>query len=535
MDKKISKIEYLQFEKENYYGMNAEAINYNRINWNISTLDLQNFYGNEYLDYRVIKTKKGKYIKVPKHKNNTEKTIKVNRKQERKANKFTDVEVKQQLELFNKIFNIEDNVFVRLLCKKTGEYYSYPIAALKDFKKLKSILNSNRFSLKEDLMYTFNTYNNLKNATDKDLHLLTAIAIDVDFGEVRRFNGKDPLDIINVLERIEFNKTIPTPQIVEYGRNLRLIYALEKVPATVASKKLANKLATVIGERLADYGGSKQPLTTYGRVIGTVNSKSGQVIKVMYLQKERYTLRELQEKWLEPLPEWYPEWKAKTNRKVISFGKNFNKYANYYKYNKLRINDFYKIQEFYKEDNDCDGFRRFLCFQVRNHAILAGMEPSEAEKIMKYFNNNFKTPLKWRVIERDTRNVERKQYYYKSTTILNYIGITEEEEILLNLEGILSKQEKARRNNNYNKIKQKAKYRDQTGLTRTERKRLNEFIQIAKLEIEGNSYNEISKILGYKTHSAITKKINKQYEKINYCEVLEEVKQGLYKNIRVIS
>ena len=280
MYKKMSKIEYLEFEKENFNFMDAESINLNRINWNVSVWDLQNFYGNEYLKYRVVRTKKDRYIKVPKHKNNIEKTIKVNRKQERKSNKFTDVEVKQQLELFNKIFDIEDNVFVRLLCKKTGEYYSYPVVALKDFNKLKSILNSGRFSLKEDLMYTFNTYNNLKNATDKDLHLLTAIAIDVDFGEVRRFNGKDPLDIINVLERIEFNKTIPTPQIIEYGHNLRLIYALEKVPATVSSKKLANKLATVVGERLVDYGGSKQPLTTYGRVIGSINSKSGQVIKV---------------------------------------------------------------------------------------------------------------------------------------------------------------------------------------------------------------------------------------------------------------
>ncbi|EIF2088251.1 helix-turn-helix domain-containing protein [Clostridium perfringens] len=533
MNKKISKNEYLEFEKENFDFMDAESISLNRINWNVSILDLQNFYGNEYLDYRVIKTKKGKYIKVPKHKNNIEKTIKVNRKQERKANKFTDIEVKQQLELFNKIFNIEDNVFVRLLCKKTGEYYSYPVDALKDFNKLKSILNSNRFSLKEDLMYTFNTYNNLKSATEKDLHLLTGIAIDVDFGEVRRFSGKDPIDIINILERIEFNKTIPTPQIVEYGRNLRLIYALEKVPATVASKKLANRLAAIIGQRLADYGGDKQPLTTFGRVIGTTNSKGGQVIKVMYLNEEKYTLKELQEKYLEPLPEWYPEWKAKTNRKVINFGKNFNKYANYYKYNELRISDFYKIQAYFKEDGDCAGFRRFLCFQVRNHAILMGTSLREAEKLMKDFNNSFKKPLKWREIERDTRNVERKQYYYKSTTILNYIGITKEEEILLNLEGILSKQEKARRNNIRTKQSQKAKYRDQDGLTKTERKRLEEFIKIAQLELQGLSLRAIAKELG-KSPSTLSEKINKTYDKINYKEILEEVQQGLYKNIRVI-
>lgn len=534
MYKKMSKIEYLEFEKENYDSMNAEGINYNRNRWNIGTLDLQNFYKKQFWDYRITKTKKGIYIKVPKFKENTEeKTKKVNRKKSIKMPMFTDAEIKEQLELFNKIFIIEDNVFVRLLCKKTGEYYSYPISALKDFKKLKSIVNSNRFTIKEDLMYTFNTYNNLKSAKDKDLHLITAIAIDVDFNEIKKYNSKKPGDIINILENIEFNKNIPTPQIIEYGRNLRLIYLLEKIPATIESKKLANKITKVIAERLIDYGASKQPLTTYGRVIGSVNSKSGQVIKAMYLEQKKYTLKELQEKWLEPLPEWYPEWKSKSNRKIINLGKNFNKYANFYKYNELRINDFYKIQNYFKEDTDCDGFRRFLCFQVRNHAILVGMSPSEAEKLMKDFNNNFKKPLNERLIERDTRNVERKQYYYKSETILSYIGITEEEEINLNLEGILSKKEKARRNNNYNKAKQKAKYREVSGLTKTEQKRLNEFLEIAELELQGLSLRAIAKKLG-KDATGLSRKINNKYEKINYKEVFKEVEQGLYKNIRVI-
>lgn len=534
MYKKMSKIEYLEFEKENYDAMNAEGINYNRNKWNISTLDLQNFYKKQYWDYRITKTKKDIYIKVPKFKENIkEKTRKVNEKKYLEIPRFTESKIKDQVELFNKIFNIEDNVFVRLLCKKTGEYYSYPITILKDSKKLKSILNSKRFTVKEDLMYTFNTYNNLKSATDKDLHLITAIAIDVDFKEIKKYNSKKPQDIINILENIEFNKNIPTPQIIEYGRNLRLIYLLEKIPATTNSKKLANKITKVISERLTDYGASKQPLTTYGRVIGSINSKSGQVIKVMYLEQKKYTLKELQGKWLEPLPEWYPEWKAKSNRKVIDFGKNFNKHANFHKYNKMRIDDFYKIQDYFKYDGDCDGFRRFLCFQVRNHAILAGFQKEEAKNIMNDFNKKFQKPLSWREIERDTRNVERKQYNYRSETILNYIGLTEEEEINLNLEGILSKKEKARRNNNYNKAKQKAKYREVSGLTKTEQKRLNEFLEIAELELQGLSLRAIAKKLG-KDATGLSRKINKKYEKINYKEVFKEVEQGLYKNIRVI-
>lgn len=529
--------DYLKLEKKEWDYLKANAIYINRISYNITEEELQQFYKEDYYKYRIGVSKKGQPYKIKVNGEFKEKNIvnlPLNKHNSIKKDKviFDDEKVKEQIKLFNKIFNIDDDVFVRLLCKKSGEYYSYPINALKDFDKLKSILNSHRFSA-EDLMYTFNTYNNLKSATEQDLHLITAIAIDVDFGEIRKFINKKPLEIINLLEKTEFNKTIPTPQIVEYGHNLRLIYVLEKVPATIASKALANKLATTIGSRLEDFGGSKQPLTTFGRVIGSINSKDQSEIKVMYFNTNNYKLKDLQEKWLEPLPEWYAEWKTKTGRKVIRFNKNFKDQASFYVYNKNRITDFYKIQEFYSDD-DCAGFRRFLCFQVRNHAILAGYDESEAEKILKDFNNNFKKPLKWREIERDTRNVERKQYTYKSKTILNYIGSTPDEEILMHLSAILSDEEYKRRNNVRTKAYQKAKYRDTEGLTKTERKRLEEFIQIAELEMQGMSYNEISKELGFKTHTAITKKINKQYEKINYKEIFQEVQQGKYINVRGI-
>ena len=315
---------------------------------------------------------------------------------------------------------------------------------------------------------------------------------------------------------------IPKPQIIEYGRHLRLIYALEKVPATQGSKTLAKRLSTVIGERLADYGGSAQPLTTYGRIIGSINSKSGQTIKVMYLNEKKYTLKELQSKWLEPLPQWYPEWKAKSNRKVINLSRNFTTQSSFYKYNELRINDIYRIQKFY--EYDCDGFKRFLCFQLRNHLILNGVSHEDAKNQMLEFNQNFKKPLNWRVIESDTRNVERKQYQYRSETILNFIGISEEEEILLNLEGILSKNEYKRRQQISNKVCQKKRYRNENNLTKTEQKRLEEFTKIAELELQGLSLRQIAKELG-KDDIGLSRKINKEYNKIKYKEIKEKIRK----------
>lgn len=67
-----------------------------------------------------------------------------------------------------------------------------------------------------------------------------------------------------------------------------------------------------------------------------------------------------------------------------------------------------------------------------------------------------------------------------------------------------------RRDNEANKKRQKDKYRNEEGLTKTEVKRRNEFINIARLELEG-----------------LSRKLKKVYNKINYLEILEEVKVEL--------
>ena len=194
-----------------------------------------------------------------------------------------------------------------------------------------------------------------------------------------------------------------------------------------------------------------------------------------------------------------------------------------------RISDFFKIVEYF--NGEVDG-RRYMCFQVRNHAKLAGRSNAEAEEIMQQLNDRFKYPLKWNVIEQDTRNVERKQYYYKSEKILEFLAIDTELEELLELKSIVSDTEKARRHNIREKARQKAKYRKDEGLTKTEVKRRDEFIMIARLELQGLSLRAIAKELS-KDATGLSRKINKVYDKINYNEILGEVKQGLYDDSNV--
>lgn len=496
--------EYLEFEQSCLGFMNTAAILENRSakKYNISEKDLIDFYGFDY---------PGKAKKKSKNRDN-----------------FSKAEVLKQLELFKKMFDAEEDAYINIRCRSTGEYYAYNIKSLFDEDKLYNVLNSSRFSTKNDLMYSLNLFNNMKRLSTENIFTLFSIAIDVDFTEVRKYSDKKPKDIIKILEKTEFGKTIPTPNIVEYSNNLRLIYIFDKVYNTKSSSYLASRIARLIGERLADYKGKGQPVTTYGRIVGSINSKNNKSVKVMYLDVNKYTLAKLKE-FTKPLQEWRAEHKA-GSRKVINLGENFKKLARYTKNNLARIDDFFKIQEFYNFDPDG---KRFMCFQVRNHAIIAGYSKEEAEQLMKDFNNRFRYPLRWNVIERDTRNVERKQYYYKSQTILNELAIDRDEEVLMGLKGIVSETEHKRRDNEANKARQKAKYRNEEGLKKTEIKRRNQFILIARMELQGMSYRSMVEILKVSNHTAITKKINKTYEKINYYEILEEVRQGLYDDIEV--
>lgn len=498
-------MEYLEFESSCGSIMSPEAMKENRLKYNILEQDLINFYGINY---------PGK------------KSFFKNKSMKRK--KFSNEEVLEQLELFKNIFDIEEDAYINIRCRATGEYYAYNIKSVFDVEKLTNILNSNKFSTKDDLMYSLNLFTNMKRLSSENIFTLFSIAIDVDFKEAKKYQNKKARDIIKILEKNEFGITIPTPNIIEYANNIRLIYTFEKVYSTKASNNLASRIARLIGERLADYKGKGQPITTYGRVVGSINSKNNKAVKIMYLDVNKYTLSQLK-KFTAPLDEWRVEPKAKS-RKIINLGDNFVATAKFIKNNINRIDDFFKIQEFY--NYDCDG-RRFMCYQVRNHAIIAGYSTDEARELMRDFNNRFKYPLRWNVIERDTRNVERKQYFYKSQTIIDYIGIEPDEEILMGLKGLVSNTEHKRRDNEANKIRQKAKYRNEEGLTNQEIARRNEFILWARMEIQGYSYKAMARELGYSHHNRITRKIKGVYDKINYTEILEEVRNGCYTDIEV--
>src|SRR5690625_993364 len=113
---------------------------------------------------------------------------------------------------------------------------------------------------------------------------------------------------------------------------------------------------------------------------------------------------------------------------------------------------------------------------------------------MLELNDHFKTPLKSHLIEQNTRNVERKQYFHRNETILDWLCITPEMEEKMMLETIISDTEKKRRN----RVKKARQYREKTYGDPNISKRA--LIEVEKQKIkhlleEGLRKKDISKIL----------------------------------------
>lgn len=384
-------------------------------------------------------------------------------KKELNYKSYNKQSVKELTELFTYIYVNNDECFIRVLNRGKGITKAYPISALKDPIKVNAIFNSIG---KEDIFVSLNTFRTMRSGTRKNLFCINAIAVDVDYKNKKVFKELDPKQIINLLELDIFDQAIPMPNLIEYGNQIRLIYTVE--PCYIPKYRdnvvvLAQRISEVFAEELKEYGAERQNLESYYRVPKSTNSKNGAEVNFLaYDNTIRYTLRELQELWLDELPKWYKRRKGRTKDK-----KKVVKLHNVYTLNCNRLRDLEKIQAHLNSINESN-LRARLCFLYRNFYLikekyqkgeLTKEDFKNAEKEMLRFNNNFNEPYRNHVIEVSTRSVNHTQYLYKSETLVNFLELTWELCEEIGLEGIYKPKSKEKRNKDYynKKLKSQSK------------------------------------------------------------------------------
>ena len=378
----------------------------------------------------------------------------------RELDRYSKSEIEECSELLKYIYINDDECFVRVLNKITGKNKVYPTSSLKDPMKLRQVINS--FG-KEDILFSLNPFRTMDRATRSNLFCINAIPVDVDYKKIKELKDLEPHQVIKLLEMDFFESKIPTPNFVEYGNQIRLIYSVEtcyipKFRDNVVT--LARRISEVFSHELKEYGAEKQNLESYFRIPGSINTKNGAEIKVFsYDDSVIYTLSELQELWLDELPKWYKKRKGrvKAPKKVV-------KLHNVYSLNCNRLMDFEKIQS-YLNSIGVTELRSRLCFLYRNYILiknkyqngeLKAEDYELAKEEMLKFNNNFNEPLRGHIIESATRVVNYRQYLYKNETLIDFLELDYELCERLGLQSIYKTKTKEEIDKDYYKKKLKS-------------------------------------------------------------------------------
>ncbi|WP_226897981.1 helix-turn-helix domain-containing protein [Paraclostridium bifermentans] len=313
---------------------------------------------------------------------------------------------------------------------------------------------------------------------------LRAVYIDIDC-----YNSKYTKDAVQYfLEHDLYGYKIPRPNyLIDSGRGLYYIVLIKPVPSMALPLWYA--VQRYLFNTLKEFGADANALdpTRVLRIVGSMNSKSGTSVKVLDEFDYEYSLREIQEEYL---PEINPNKKKSKGRpkKIVSL---FTEYSLYYS----RLMDISKICEL--RNYDVEGHREVILFLYRYYSACFTEDAEEALRRALELNSMFTKPLPENEVIRDTKSAtkayENKLYKYTNTKLIQILDITLDEQQYLKT--IISGKEKYRRCAEDKKAKQRAKRRNEKGLTNKQQELEDLRLEIGKLNKEGLNNTQISKKL----------------------------------------
>lgn len=274
-----------------------------------------------------------------------------------------------------------------------------------------------------DLFFSFATYKKRKDGTIKrdTAHLcnIYAWSIDVDYED----DKKHPLDIY---QYIMDNVCLPTPNFVEYGHRLRMIYIFEEPLRLYCGQRdkllrgfrfLQKCMAKKINDTLDGMGAESTPPTSFFRVPGSVNSKTGDVVGVKHVTDEKWTLQELFSEWV---PDIYID--------EHGLGKSYKKKKK--KDRKMAATPFNstilwrrRMRIFEEMQNLSNPPRKRLCF-LYGVGLLWTHQANSSEEALRgilEFNRHFQYPLPEKVIRSKMRTI--RAYKYRDAEIAVFLGV----------------------------------------------------------------------------------------------------------------
>ena len=272
---------------------------------------------------------------------------------------------------------------------------------------------------------------------------LRALFIDVDCYKV----GMTKEQVLFFLEEDYFGEIIPNPTyIIDSGRGLYLEWLIQAVPSQALP--LWKSVEEYIYSKLKEYGADRQSMdaTRILRIPGSINPKAQKKVEVLYSDKYRYTLREIQREYLPDLEDLKKKKRGRP-KKIVSIYRERQLYQ-------ARLQDIATLCEL--RGYDMEGERELILFLYRYYVCYFTEDIEKALEDVLELNEAFVKPLPKREAIRATRSAEKaykegKQYKYRNDTLIELLGITEEEQV--HMKTIIGKPEYRRRDREYQKQK----------------------------------------------------------------------------------
>ncbi|HBF3898187.1 winged helix-turn-helix domain-containing protein [Clostridioides difficile] len=309
---------------------------------------------------------------------------------------------------------------------------------------------------------------------------LNAIFIDIDC-----YNTDYTKEAVKFFIEKDLNGIIPNPtMLVDSGRGLYYVLKLEPVPNKALPLWYA--IQRYIYNQLKEFGADAKALdpTRVLRATGTINSKTQTEVEIIDYDGYTYTLKEIQENYLPELKEKKKKSKGRP-KKVVSL---FNEYSLYH----ARLNDLIKICEL--RSYDMEGCREVTLFLYRYFTCCFMEDEVQALECTLELNKCFVKPLSDNEVVKHTKSAETaykvKKYKFKNSTLIDLLGITEEEQKYLKT--IIGKKEANEREKEAKKLAR----RNENGLTNREQEKQYRISKILELKNKGLNQSEIARDIG---------------------------------------
>lgn len=293
------------------------------------------------------------------------------------------------------------------------------------FQHQNNIFNSFIRRSNSDLFFTPNTFKvGSKTPKQENLFNVYCLALDVDYKDHGSGNGSaKPEDFFWAEIAPLCGSIIPVPSYIEVGHQLRLIFVLSE-PILVqgsakgkrllkAAKQALKRLSEALNSELS-CGCEPQKVSSYYRFPGSVNSKDGSTVRVRAISEERYSLQEIMDEFLPPVPDWYTSWvtKRKGKKQPAQMHNSFILWKN-------RLE---KLEEIRSEKVN----RENLCFVYAQGILWTNPDVGYDELMEKVyeFNMGFPTPLKEKELRSKMNSMKvSNPHRFKNSTINEFIGL----------------------------------------------------------------------------------------------------------------